>query len=247
MSENRLSVIIPAYNEERRLPKTLEAIFLYLQKQDYSWEVIVVNDGSTDRTAEIVRTKQQKFKNLKLINNEKNYGKGYVVRQGMLIASGAYRLFMDADNAVNIDYIEKFWPYCDEGYEIVIGSIELPGSEIHGENDRMRRFFGRFSKKIIRLMVLPDIYDSQRGFKCFTAQATEAIFRHLTVRRWLFDVEILAVANLLGFKIKEVPVSWHNVPDSKVSIVSYLYSLFELIKIKWRLTLCRYHLLKNTI
>ena len=244
---NKLSIIIPVYNEEARLLKTLEAIFLYLQQKDYLWEIFIVNDGSTDHTAEIVKEFQKKIRNLRLLDNKKNRGKGYAVKQGMLAASGAYRLFMDADNAVTIDYIEKFSPYFNQGYAIVIGSIELPGSKIHGETARLRRFLGRLSKKIIKLLILPDICDSQRGFKCFTAQAANVVFKHQTVKRWLFDVEILAIARLFGFKTKEVPVSWYNYSGSKVNMGSYLYSLFELLKIKWCMIFGEYRKLKKTV
>ncbi len=125
-----LSVIIPAYNEEKRLPKTLEEVDAYLSKQPYNYEIIVVNDGSLDKTAAVVRNLISQIKNLQLVDNKKNHGKGWVVKQGMLAAKGKYRIYSDADNAVSIDQIEAFWPYLGKGYDVIIGSIEIKGAKI---------------------------------------------------------------------------------------------------------------------
>lgn len=235
-----LSVIIPAYNEEKRLPKTLEEVDAYLSKQPYNYEIIVVNDGSLDKTAAVVRNLISQIKNLQLINNKKNHGKGWVVKQGMLAAKGKYRINVDADNAVSIDQIETFWPYLGEGYDVIIGSIEIKGAKIKEQAAWYRRLLGRWSKYLIRLFTIWEIHDSQRGFKLFSAKAAEKIFSRQTIERWGFDIEILIIAKKLGYKIKELPVVWINPDNSKVTLMSYWDTLKELLIIKWNLVRGKY-------
>lgn len=231
-----LSVVIPAYNEENRIKGTLEAVYNYFLRQDYSWEGVVVSDGSTDKTVEITTEFISNKPEFRLIANTKNHGKGYVVRQGILAAQGDFRLFIDADNAISIEHIEKFWPYFSEGYNIVIGSIELPGAEIHEEAQWYRRFLGRYSKYIIRIIAgLWKIHDTQRAFKLFTAKSAEDIFSRAKINRWIFDVEVLALAKKLGYKIKELPVVWNNPGESKVSLKNYFGALKDLFKIRFYL------------
>lgn len=236
-----LSVVIPAYNEEKRIAATLLDIDRYLSRQDYTYEIVVVNDGSKDNTAEVVQKMQELVKNLRLINNKENHGKGYVVKQGMLEVKGEYRLFTDADNSTTIDHLDKFSPFFKEGYDIVIGSIEIQGAEIHEDAVWYRRWLGRISKYIIRIVAgLWEIHDSQRGFKCFTQKAAEAIFPKQTIMRWGFDIEILAIAKKMGFKIKEAPVIWSNPGESKVTLSSYIKTFQELLKIKYNLITNKY-------
>lgn len=232
-----LSVIIPAYNEERRIKITLEAVFNYLSRQNYSWEVIVVSDGSKDRTVEIVTEFISNKPGIILIANTKNNGKGYAVRQGVLQAEGQFRLFTDADNSTSIEQIEKFWPYLlEEDYDIVIGSIELAGAEIHEQSQWYRRILGKYSKYIIRIIAgLWDIHDTQRGFKIFTAKAANSIFPRAKIDRFGFDVEILALAKKIGYKVKEIPVVWNNPGDSKVNLKSYFEVLKDLFRIRYYL------------
>src|SRR3989344_5507330 len=171
-----LSVIIPAYNEAHRITDTLISIRNYLSKQSYDWEVLVVSDGSKDNTAEVVKHFVLQDSRIKFLDNKKNHGKGYVVKQGMLEANGDYRLFTDADNSTAIDHLEKFWPYFKEGYDIIIGSIEIEGAKIFEQAQWYRRWLGRLSKYLIRLMTgLWEIRDTQRGFKLFTAKAAQDI------------------------------------------------------------------------
>jgi len=247
MQKPYLSVVIPAYNEEGRISATLLDIDKYLSKENYDYEIIVVSDGSTDKTVEKVKELQRKIKNLRVINNKKNHGKGYVVKQGMLEAKGDYRLFMDADNSTTIDHLDKFLPFISvrlarqERYDIVIGSIEIKGAEIHEEAAWYRRLLGKYSKYIIRIISgLWGIHDTQRGFKLFTAEAAEKIFPRQTIMRWGFDIEILVIARKIGFKIKELPVDWKNPGESKVSLISYIKTFQELLKIKWNLISNRY-------
>jgi dolichyl-phosphate beta-glucosyltransferase len=239
-SQIYLSVIIPAYNEEKRIGNTLLSIDHYLSKQDYSYEIIVVNDGSTDKTAQIVRIFTNLVKNLKLIDNQENHGKGWVVRQGMLAAQGKYRIYVDADNAISIDQIEGFWPYLKQGYDLVIGSIEVKGAKVEERAAWYRRLLGKWSKYLIRLLTIWEIHDSQRAFKLFPAKVAEEIFSRQTIERWGFDFEILVIAKKLGYKIKELPVTWINPGESKVTLKSYWRTLKELLKVKWNLIKGKY-------
>ncbi|MDD5033011.1 MAG: glycosyltransferase family 2 protein [Candidatus Pacebacteria bacterium] len=229
-----LSVVIPAYNEEKRVGDTIMDISKYLIRQDYSWEIVVVNDGSKDGTARAVSELLPTIHNLRLIDNKKNQGKGGVVKQGMLEAEGDYRLFVDADNAIKIDHIEKFWPYAKD-YDVVIGSIEIEGAKkvesYTGFSNVYRNIFGKLSKYLVRAVAIWEIHDTQRAFKLFSAKAAETIFPKQTITRWGFDMEVLIIAKKQGFKIKELPVAWLN-PPGKVNFASYLKTLLELFQIK---------------
>lgn len=228
-----LSVIIPAFNEEKRIKKTLESIRDYLSRQVYKWEVIVVSDGSRDKTAPICEEFSIHNQGFCVIANKENHGKGFVVRQGMLEAKGEFRLFTDADNSTSIEQIEKFLPYFENGFDIVIGSIEVRGAEVCEKAQWYRRALGHYSKFIIRFVAgLWEIHDSQRGFKCFSAKVAENIFSRTKIDRWGFDIEVLALAKKLEFKIKEVPVHWENPAESKVNLKSYIQVLSELFKIR---------------
>ncbi len=240
MEKPYLSVVIPAYNEEKRISQTLLAIDHYLSQQDYSSEILVVNDGSKDKTAQIVKNFTNLIKNLKLIDNQKNHGKGWVVRQGMLEAKGEYRIYVDADNAISLEQIESFWPYLKEGYDVVIGSIEVKGAKIKEEAAWYRRMLGRWSKYLIRALTVWEIHDSQRAFKLFPAKMAEDIFSRQTIERWGFDIEILVIAKKRGYRIKELPVTWLNPGESKVTLKSYWRTLKELLKIKWNLISGKY-------
>lgn len=236
-----LSIVIPAYNEEKRISRTLLSFDKYLSKQNYDYEIFVVSDGSKDRTAEVVKNFQKIIKNLFLIDNQKNQGKGAVVKQGMLQAKGDFRLFSDADGSVSIEQIEQLWPFAYQGYDVVIGSIEVLGSQIEEKTAWYRRFLGKLSKFLIRLLAIWEIHDTQRGFKLFTARAAEKIFSKQTIKRWGFDIEILVIAKKLGFKIKEMPVVWINAGESKVSLKSYFSTFFELLKIRQNLIKGKYN------
>lgn len=229
-----LSVIIPAYNEEKRIGRTLEQVCAYLKTKPWRSEVIVVSDGSFDRTGAIVRSFQGRAASLRLIENVENRGKGYAVRQGMGEAHGDMRLFMDADNATPITELEKLLPHSAAGYDVVIGSLGVAGAEFDRKKLFWRMVAGRIGNWLIQLLLLWGIYDTQRGFKLFTRRAAETLFPLLRVRRWGFDIELLALSRRHGFSIKEVPVAWYHMSDSKVTFFSYLEVLFELLRIKAR-------------
>ena len=240
-----LSVIMPAYKEEDRIGHTLEVIDQYLRKQIFEYEILVVNDGSSDKTAEVVRGYEPKIKGLRLVDNAKNNGKGYVVKQGMLSARGKYRLFMDSDNSVPVDYFDKFLPYFSQGYDVVIGSIEVAGAKIEEHAAWYRRLLGHWAKLLIRFMAIWEIHDTQRGFKIFSEKAAREVFPLQTLTRWGFDIEILVISKNLGFRIKELPVTWNNPAGSKVTLGAYFTTLRDLLIVKKNLIFGKYNARKT--
>jgi len=231
------SVVIPAYNEEKRLPKTLQSINNYLSGQPYDYEILVVNDGSKDKTVEIAKSLIPAVKNLKVTGYEKNQGKGFAVRFGMLEAKGDYRLFTDADNSTSIDQIEKMWPYFGKGADIIIGSRDVKGAILDPPQSWMRHLILGEGFKLYRKLIvgLWGVEDTQCGFKCFTGKATEEIFPKCRISRFAFDPEILIIAQKLGYKMKEVPVYWRNDLESKVKFKSIINMALDLIKIRLNL------------
>lgn len=232
-----LSIIIPAYNEVKRLPLTLIDIDKRLSKVKYSYEILIVDNGSTDGTAEAVQRFSSIIKNLHLVSCKKFRAKGAAVRQGMLESSGDYRLFTDADNSTTIDQFNKMVPYLREGYKVVIGSRDVEGAELHPPQPWHKRFLGNIGNLIIQVLLLPGIWDTQCGFKCFSREAASKIFSLQRINGWGFDVEILSLAKALGYPIKEIPVVWINDASSKVRFSTYFKVLMETVKIRlwlWR-------------
>ena len=228
-----LSVIIPAYNEENRLPKTLKLVNEYLQKQDYEYEILVVSDGSKDKTAEVIQDLEPHIKGLRLMDNKQNHGKGYVVRQGMLEAKGDFRLFMDADNSTSIDHVEKMWPEFEAGNEVVICSRDLKESVIPEKQSWWRMRLGDIFNIIVQIFSgLWGFWDTQCGFKGFSAKAAQDIFSKAKINRWAFDVEVLVLAKKLKYNIKEIPVTWINDAHSKVNLKGMIQMLFEILQIR---------------
>ena len=236
-----ISIIIPAYNEEKRIENTLKEIDKYLSRQNFDYEILVVNDGSKDKTTEVVRDLVPWIKHLRLINNKENHGKGYVVRQGMLAAKGEYRIFTDADNSTSINQIEKMMPEFKNGYEVVIGSRDIKGAVIAVPQPWWRIMLGNIFNLIVQVVSgLWGIWDTQCGFKGFTAQAAEDIFSKCKINRFAFDVEVLVLAKKMGYKIKEIPVTWINSPESKVRFKSMIKMLLEVFQIRWNIIRRRY-------
>lgn len=238
-----LSVIIPAYNEAKRLPLTLIDIDKHFKKADFSYEIIIVNDGSKDSTAEIAERFSHLVENLKLINQE-NTGKGGAVKNGMLKAKGKIRLFMDADNSTSIDQFEKMMPYFNEDYDVVIASRDIEGSQLIPPQPWYKRLGGNIGNLVIQTLLLPGYWDTQCGFKAFTEEVAEKIFPLIKINRWAFDVEILALAKEMGYKIKEIPVVWVNNPFSRVKASAYLQVLWEVSKIRYWLIMKKYKIEK---
>ncbi|MDP1706614.1 MAG: glycosyltransferase family 2 protein [bacterium] len=229
-----LSIIIPAYNEKFRLPATLRDIEGKLRNADFSYEVIVVDDGSSDETIGVAQEIGKIFKNFRLIANEINLGKGAAVRKGMLAAKGQWRLFMDADNSTTIDHFQKMREFLDAGYEVVVGSRDIPGAKMDPPQSLLKRLAGDAGNLLMRILGLTSLRDTQCGFKCFSSQAAVKVFSSAKIDRWAFDLEILSLAQRLGFKIKEIPVNWINNFDSRVRIAHYLSTLFDIGRIRWR-------------
>jgi dolichyl-phosphate beta-glucosyltransferase len=238
----KLSVVIPAYNEEDRIRPTIESIDAYLEKQPYAYEVIVVSDGSTDRTVEVVKEYQRAtMKELKLNANPINHGKGFAVRDGIGMAEGEYIVFMDADNATRIEEIENFWPWFDKGYDVVFGSRYIKGAKMPVKQPWFRRLAGRLSNLLIQAVILPGIKDTQCGFKAFRRDAARRIFSVSRIDGWGFDIEILALAKKFGYKIKEVPVTWYEIAGTKLKLVrAMIRTLRELLVIKWNFMTGKY-------
>lgn len=243
MAQPYLSIIIPAYNEADRIPSTLVDMDRRLADVDYSYEIIVVNDGSTDNTAAIVRNMAKMVRNLKLVDAPANGGKGVAVRRGMLLAAGTIRLFADADNSTSVDQFAAMMPLFKEGAGVVIGSRTAHGAFLDPPEPWFRRIPGRIGNLVFQAVLgLWGIWDTQCGFKAFTADAAERIFTLSTVSGWGFDVEILALAKRMGYAIREIPVRWTNDTRSHVHASAYLKVLRETGIIRWKLWRDEYRL-----
>ena len=212
-----LSIIIPAHNEEKRLPDTLEQIFDFLAKQTYTAEVIVVENGSTDRTYAITQEFAKRHQNLRAIQNQAR-GKGLAIQRGVKEANGEYVFLCDADLSMPIEEINKFLPPQLMDVDIAIGSREAPGAVRYNEPS-YRHITGRVFNTLIRLLVLPTLQDTQCGFKCIRADVARDIFRYQTLTGWAFDVELLYIARLHHYRIVEIPIHWYFNADSKVSVL----------------------------
>lgn len=238
-----LSIIIPAYNEENRIKNTLLSIHDYLSDKKITAEILVVNDGSKDKTAEVVKNYQNKITNLKIINFEKNSGKGAAVKQGIMESKGKLVLFTDADNSTPIEEFEKLQKsMTDQNAQIAIGSRYLQDSSVRIKQPRYRVLLGRAGNLLIRAFLIDGISDTQCGFKLFTHDAAKNIFQFQKIKRFGFDMEALVVANYLGYKIIEVPVSWFNSAESRVRpIKDALVTLKDLVYIKLNIWSGRYN------
>ncbi len=243
MDNPYLSIIIPAYNEEETISNTLLDVDRYLSKQSYDSEIIAVSDGSKDATAEKAKSMQNLIKRLRVIDNKQNHGKGWVVRQGMLEAQGKYRLFMDADNATTVDHVEKMIPFFEKGYDVVIGTRDpkdAAGARKAVDQPFLKRTFGNVGNLLIQTLAIWGIWDTQCGFKAFSKKAAKEIFSRAKIDRWAFDVEALALAKKLKYKIGIVPVYWINNPHSRVNMKAYFNFLKELFIIKYNLIIGKY-------
>ena len=231
-----LSVVIPAYNEASRLPSTIGKVMGYLAGRDYPYEVLVVDDGSTDATSEIVDQATEKYPHLYLVKNP-HRGKGFAVRTGMLQAKGHYILYSDADLSAPIEEVEKLLPYLEKKYHVAIGSREGVGSARYDE-PQYRHLMGRVFNTLVRLLALPQFRDTQCGFKAFRKDTAHILFRNLhlygdkagDVKGAMvtgFDVEVLYLALKWGYKIKEVPVSWYYSKSANVSPIKDAFRMFR--------------------
>ena len=228
------SIVIPAYNEGPRLAPTLEKVLGYIAQQQYDAEVIVVNDGSRDNTAEIVRGFAEKNPALRLVENPGNRGKGYSVRNGMLNARGRVVLFSDADLSSPIEEFPKLLQALDQGADIAIGSRWLRAETQTQRQPLHRQIFGRIFNLLLRITLGLQFKDTQCGFKAFKQPAARAIFPLQKIERWGFDPEILFLARKLGYKVKEVPVAWGHSGETRIHPLRDGSRMFmEMLRIRW--------------
>jgi dolichyl-phosphate beta-glucosyltransferase len=212
-----LSIIIPAHNEEQRLPDTLEQIFSFLEKQSFTAEVIVVENGSNDKTLAVAQNFLGQHANLHVIQNAQR-GKGLAIQRGIKEAKGEYLFMCDADLSMPIAEISKFIPPQLQNVDIAIASREAPGA-VRYDEPYYRHFTGRVFNTLIRLLVLPTLQDTQCGFKCIRAAVAHDIFRYQTLTGWAFDVEMLFIARYHRYTVVEIPIHWYFNADSKISVL----------------------------
>ncbi len=230
-----LSIIIPAHNEEHRLPPSLNKIIAFLERQPYAAEIIVVENGSVDRTAQVVRDFAATHSNVVLIQ-EARRGKGVAVRRGMLAARGEYRFICDADLSMPIEELAKFLPPALDGYDVAIASREAPGARRYNE-PVYRHLMGRIFTTIVKLLAVRGFEDTQCGFKCFRAAAARDLFSVQRLNGMSFDVEALFIAQRRGYTIVEVPISWYFSAESRVRLIDdSLRMVGELLQVRrnWR-------------
>lgn len=233
INENYISIIIPAYNEEKRIIHTIMKVKDYCEKNFNKYEIIIVDDGSTDNTKEALFHIFKDDNTIKFITYEKNRGKGYAVKKGAFISEGNFTLITDADLSTPIEEVEKLFMYINKGYDIVIGSRALKDSEILIKQPWWRRFMGRVFNKLVRIIINLDYLDTQCGFKLFKGGIAKSLFNKAKINRFAFDVEVLYLAKRNDYSVIEVPVRWLNSPYSKVKPIKDSLECFkDLIKIK---------------
>lgn len=230
-----ISAIIPLFNEDRCLRNTVDAVARYLDSLNRTWELILVNDGSRDRTAAIARELACGDSHIRLLSYGKNRGKGHAVRTGMLDARGRYRIFMDADLAVPVDYIGRCIDRLAQGASVVIGSRHLPGARIRVPESALRQTLGGIYRRMVLTGFGLSVTDITCGLKGFSVAATEAIFSRSIITRWGYDAELLFLAQKFGFRVEEIPVQWfHNFNSSVHVLKDSIRSFIEMVLIYWR-------------
>lgn len=232
-----LSVIVPCLNERLRVAEPIAQVRRYAQRTGMRIEVIVVDDGSRDGTAELVESLDAGPLQLRVLRNDRNRGKGFSVRRGMLEARGEYLLMSDADFSTPIQEVEKLLPWFDKGFDVVIGSRRMAESVLRPAQPWYRRQMDRVFRAFRRRVMLPQINDTQCGFKCFRREAGLSVFEKVTTDGFAFDCEALGLAMIMGYRIHEVGVLWCNDPDSRVRWWRDSFRMaFSLLDIRKRLT-----------
>lgn len=233
MMHRSLSIIIPIYNEEKRIGKNLEEIFEYGRSQRLDYEIILSNDGTPDRSIEVALAIARKYdaSRVRVVGDGRNHGKGHAVRVGMLAATKEIRLFTDADGSTPIWEMERFWQPLEHN-DIVIGSRKVAGASIEKHQPWIKEALGRAGNAVIQFLTVRGIEDTQCGFKAFSPRA-HRLFEFQTIDRWSFDVELLMMARLSGLSIAQVPIEWHNDERSTVTPLDYPKTLLEIFKIRW--------------
>lgn len=230
-----LSIVIPAYNEDQRLPKTLDSIFRYLRTKPYRAEIIVVDDGSTDQTVAVVNAAGEKFPELRLLSNPGNRGKGFSVRHGMLEARGEIALFTDADLSTPIAETDKLLAaILENGFDAAIGSRAVDRSLIEVHQSPIREYAGIFFNRLVRAIMDIGFSDTQCGFKAFRMDRTRVIFEQQRIERFGFDPELLFLAKRNGLRVAEVPVRWRHDAATKVNFpADGIHMFLELLFVRW--------------
>jgi dolichyl-phosphate beta-glucosyltransferase len=230
----RLSIVIPAYNEAERIGRTLERIGAFFESSGLTFEIIVVSDGSTDSTDEVVTTYARRNGRTRLISYSPNRGKGCAVRRGMIEARSENVLLTDADLATPIEDIGKLQEVIRGGYEVAVGSRALEESRVEGWRPWYRVLSGRIFNRVVQLLAVPGIHDTQCGFKLFSGGSATRIFSVSLIDGFGFDVESLYLARKLGYRIGEIPVRWSNSPSTKVSVMRDTLPMFcEVLQIRY--------------
>jgi glycosyltransferase involved in cell wall biosynthesis len=231
-----LSIVIPAYNEENRLPGTLQQVFKFFETQSFPAEVVVVENGSSDRTYDIAQEYAKQHPSLRVIKSESR-GKGLAVKRGVAEATGEYIFICDADLSMPIEEIRKFIPPQMQNVDVAIASREAPGA-VRINEPAYRHITGRVFNTLIRWLLLPGLQDTQCGFKCIRAKVAHDIFPRQRLTGWAFDVELLYIARHRGYQVVEVPIHWYFNADSKISVLRDSLRMFlDLLVIRrnaWR-------------
>lgn len=236
-----LSVVIPAYNEERRIGATLEAMHAYLTQQPFDWELLIVLDGVRDNTLGVIEAFQATHPlpdgrgHLRWIDRRENRGKGYSVREGLTAATGAIRLFADADNSTDISHFDQMRPLFEQGEQVVICSRDgkdAPGARQAVPQPFHRRLLGNLGNLFIQALAVPGIWDTQCGFKAFSAEAAQRICAVARIDRYAFDIEALVLARHFGYRIRIVPAHWVDHTDTHVTPRDYVRTFWEAFKIR---------------
>ena len=240
------SIIIPAYNEAKRLDATIDRVLAHVAAARWDAEVVVVNDGSRDQTADLVRAQAKKNPAVKLLENPGNHGKGYSVRNGMLHAGGEILLFSDADLSSPIEEASKLFAAIDSGADVAIGSRWLQPALQAKRQSRLRQFYGRLFNLALRILLGLKFKDTQCGFKAFNRRAAKALFSLQEIEGWGFDPELLYLARRLGLKVEEVPVVWSHTEGTRISPLRDGLRMFaDALRIRWNALTGRYSRTKN--
>ncbi|MES2213905.1 MAG: dolichyl-phosphate beta-glucosyltransferase [Patescibacteria group bacterium] len=234
-----ISIIIPSYNEEKRIGKTLQRVADYMSGTSYTYEVIIIDNGNIDTTSQVAESFSPAIQNLEIVP-ARSHGKGWAIKEGMLRARGEYRLYTDADNSTDISHLEELMAAIEAGADIAIGSRKIEGAVIKNPQPLRRQITSTAFARLVRSIVPLGFRDTQNGFKLFTRKAAMQIFPHQMIFYWAFDVEVLALALEFNLKVKEVPIVWVDDRESKMSMEGMVRMLFEVIFIRINLWINHY-------
>ncbi len=228
-----LSVVIPAYNEEKRIGGTLEAVIRYLRGQSYSSEIVVVDDGSRDGTRQVAGSFQNPDVNVRLEGYGRNSGKGFAVKTGMLASRGQYAVFMDADLSTPIEMLERFQPLIEAGKDVIIGTRKVDSARIVKHQPKYRENMGKVFTWLSNAIFGLKISDFTCGFKCFSRRSIGPVFGSQRISGWSYDTEIIVIADRQGFAVQEVPVEWANDEATRVRLLKNVFTCFSELFAIW--------------